>query len=107
MYYFSININRIFLSGRTTRTPPPPARVLSLPCLPYVCKPTGICLPYRIPFAATLALLRSMQGQRFVSPVSADLPHPCVGLSSAVRGLIRLHDAEEEGEWGTRDRSVQ
>lgn len=47
-----------------------------------------------------------MQGRHFVSPVSPDLPHPCVGLSSAVQGLIRMHDIEE-GEWGARDRSVQ
>lgn len=57
------------------------------------------------PSTTTLAVLVWIQGQHFVSPVSPDLPHPCVGLSSAVRGLIRLHDSEE-GEWGTRDRSV-
>eukprot|EP00903_Cladosiphon_okamuranus_P011772 g11066.t1 len=46
-----------------------------------------------------------LHGQHFVSPVSPDLPHPCVGLSSAVQGLIRLHDAEE-GELGARDRAI-
>eukprot|EP00752_Nemacystus_decipiens_P009217 g8232.t1 len=46
-----------------------------------------------------------LHGQNFVSPVSPDLPHACVGLSSAVQGLIRLHDAEE-GEWGARDCAI-
>eukprot|EP00904_Undaria_pinnatifida_P007414 jgi/Undpi1/3802/HiC_scaffold_16.g07171.m1 len=45
------------------------------------------------------------RGQHFVSSVSPDLRHPCVGLSSAVRGLIRVHDAPDE-DMGTRDRAV-
>lgn len=48
-----------------------------------------------------------IQGQHFLSPVSPDLPHACIGLSSAVQGLVRLHDSEEGDLGGTRDRSVQ
>ncbi|CAM9937474.1 unnamed protein product [Scytosiphon promiscuus] len=48
-----------------------------------------------------------LHGQHFVSPVSRDLRHPCIKLSSAVRGIIRLHDASET-EIGTRmtDRAI-
>ncbi|CAM9302953.1 unnamed protein product, partial [Ectocarpus sp. 13 AM-2016] len=46
-----------------------------------------------------------LHGQHFISPVSHDLRHACVGLSSAVDGLIRLHDASE-ADFGPRDRSV-
>ncbi|CAM9444822.1 unnamed protein product [Ectocarpus sp. 8 AP-2014] len=46
-----------------------------------------------------------LHGQHFISPVSPDLRHACVGLSSAVDGLIRLHDASE-ADFGPRDRSV-
>ncbi|CAM9975685.1 unnamed protein product [Ectocarpus sp. 12 AP-2014] len=46
-----------------------------------------------------------LHGQHFISPVSPDLRHACVGLSSAVDGLIRLHDASE-ADFGPRDRAI-
>ncbi|CAM9950292.1 unnamed protein product [Ectocarpus fasciculatus] len=46
-----------------------------------------------------------LHGQHFISPVSPDLRHACVGLSSAVDGLIRLHDAPE-ADFGPRDRAI-
>ncbi|CBJ32666.1 NAD-dependent epimerase/dehydratase [Ectocarpus siliculosus] len=46
-----------------------------------------------------------LHGQHFISPVSPDLRHACVGLCSAVDGLIRLHDASE-ADFGPRDRAI-